>query len=449
MDDTATICESDDEFNILKSCPFTIAKVQFDKSKASSTWLIREHDSYGEYPHIYAKLCSAPTSDKGKSAQVVVLSDTGCGTSTDNPEYSNTGHLKQPKEWNIRTFLEFTINPQGRIPYLVVTTHCHYDHILGINKLPPSKSTNRTHFEALPIDPRHLRPLSQVLSSAKGQSFITPYSNLQKHSLCSTIGLAAPHYDVTTWAHDFMEVKYTHPDGTTIPTNITIIHTQGHTPDSLTWYDSDLHLLCVGDSFYSKESKQTRSAPWGPEPPMPTMFDLESDMAAWWGAMGKILGFVKLKNEDLRHEFTSPHRVEEGVGEQAVDDQLHSNLNALKTSQTGLKADAFVHDIREVNRDQDGADEDDAWLIINKDAPRVKLCAAHTTLSLDAETAILEMRSFFSAVISAEVPSKKVEDGPRGEVRWLWDYDLGKTKDKRSAFSILAPLSLIRRARLG
>lgn len=44
------------------------------------------------------------------------------------------------------------------------------------------------------------------------------------------------------------------------PTGIVILHTPGHTPESLACYDTESHLLSRGDSFYETSSQDTQSA---------------------------------------------------------------------------------------------------------------------------------------------------------------------------------------------
>ena len=201
------------DFNIPPSCPFTISQIHCSPNSAFSAWLIREHDEYGEYPHIYAKLCQIPNTDSaGTNASVIVLSDTGCGTDVHNSSFDDrlaSISQRQPESWNIATFLEYAINPGGRIPYLVISTHCHYDHILGFYKLPPTNPPI-AHKEDSSRNENLVRPPTQILASAKGTSFITPYPTLQKHSLCSSVNRVAPDYTVFTWAFDFMQVNYTH-----------------------------------------------------------------------------------------------------------------------------------------------------------------------------------------------------------------------------------------------
>ncbi|KAL2435095.1 hypothetical protein ABEF95_013080 [Exophiala dermatitidis] len=500
---------------IPQSCPFTISRLSHEHNgppedalatRAGTWWLIREHDEYGEYPHIYAKICrttatanqsqpplarisDAPAgpvgssrSNKGKPepemlagdggqgnrhthSEVIVLSDTGCGTEVANGSDSyahspgpclapaaatsedvvETAHRRQPAVWNIGTFLEHTLNPDGRIPYLVITTHCHYDHIMGIWKLPPPP---RRYLLRQPSEPSQLlqeqsdkneerdggmdstmasfdhkhRALPQpttttmttILASSDAKHSVTPYSNLQRYSLCEKLGLKAPQYAVGIWAQDMLRVVYTPPpplpsadpgggrdedddtedDAANISTGITILHTPGHTPDSLAWYDEDTRTICVGDSFYFKETGTTRSAPWGPEPPMPIIFNMESLLADWWESAKKILDFVRQKNS---------------VG-------------------------------------SCGEDEEDGWILVNTTFPfdsfpsttassrpgRVRLCAAHTIALVDAEAAICAVMSFMRRILRDEVPCKRVSGARRrGEERWLWDDALDPKHDSR------------------
>ncbi|KIK63111.1 hypothetical protein GYMLUDRAFT_41424 [Collybiopsis luxurians FD-317 M1] len=101
---------------------------------SSSTFLIKEFDDiYAEHPHIYAiiipkfestgVISSAPTG-------TILLIDTGCGGASNDPNIEIT---------NLREFIETVEIPDnggrplngghGRMNYIVVTTHCHYDHI--------------------------------------------------------------------------------------------------------------------------------------------------------------------------------------------------------------------------------------------------------------------------------------------------------------------------------
>lgn len=469
------------------------------------------------------------------ASMFIVISDTGCGTEVPNTAFSRQSGRnevyrttsQQPEVWNIGTFLEYTINPGGQMPYLVMTTHCHYDHIMGIGKLPPTLAAQS------PAG----KPPTTVLTSSHSKSFVTPYSHLQRHSLCDSIGLNAPTYDVGIWAEDLSRVEYIHTKTSTmIPTPYTILHTPGHTPDSLSWYDADLRLLCVGDSFYAKETCTTRGAKWGPEVPMPTMFDSESDVAEWWSSTEKILEFVRTRNAETessnewlreKQKYYLLERERQGrvvpadwLG-RTEDDERETNDNdddgfvlvetkdALddptdeKQSRPGPSLAQHGSESRKQNPTasststqspkstqsqlQTGFDipppdqrliialpmaasrprvarrlvpplgsetaasttrpsplnDSEPWMLvldrhlhcswdpakgpIRGDAPlpRVKLCAAHTTLSIDAEWAILAMRNFMLRILNNDgVPAKRVANNARGEEMWLWDRAL-------------------------
>ena len=89
---------------------------------ASSTFLIIEVDDiYDEHPFIYAKLVPA--------ARTILLLDTGCGGKPRDPDAKVT---------SLRDFIERVpvedndkrpLNPGGEMEYVVVLSHCHFDHI--------------------------------------------------------------------------------------------------------------------------------------------------------------------------------------------------------------------------------------------------------------------------------------------------------------------------------
>lgn len=77
---------------------------------------------------------------------------------------------------------------------------------------------------------------------------------------------------------------------------IMTLHTPGHTPDSLSWFDTQERVLYVGDSFYAQVSENTKNAPRGPERPAPIIFPKEGNLFDWWNSVNKLLAFVKEKN---------------------------------------------------------------------------------------------------------------------------------------------------------
>jgi glyoxylase-like metal-dependent hydrolase (beta-lactamase superfamily II) len=370
-------------------CPFSIRPMNVE----SSLFLIREKDKYGEYPNIYAKIVS---SDHHKSHPVgigdplmIVLCDTGCGTNIElrgSHRYNET-----QKVWNLGSFLEATINPRNTLPYMVITSHCHYDHILGIKNLDLKKCT--------------------ILSSAYDKSFITPRSHLAEHSICNDLGIPPPKYNVGIWAEDFQQIVLTPPGGfQRISTGITILHTPGHTPDSLSWYDSTLSppQIFIGDSLYERQSKDTKDAVWGREPPMPTIFNVDSNLADWQGSMRKVLKFIRERNREL----------------------------ALTTSEAEI----------------------DEWILVSQPSnqhcksPRVLLSAAHVTVGVDAEHCVFAMMDFMQRIIENKVPHCRVENEKGHEV-WLWDdvLDTGyinSLEDGFGRFSVRAPLFVIEKQRI-
>lgn len=98
-------------------------KAAFKASRLTPmTFVINEHsDIYDEKPLIYAKVVT--------QAKNIVILDTGCGGATDDPKIEIKG---------LRQFIETVpidenggepLNPNGAMRYIVVLSHCHYDHI--------------------------------------------------------------------------------------------------------------------------------------------------------------------------------------------------------------------------------------------------------------------------------------------------------------------------------
>jgi glyoxylase-like metal-dependent hydrolase (beta-lactamase superfamily II) len=181
----------------------------------SSTFLIIEDDSYGEHPHIYVKIYP----------NHLLITDTGC----------NTPRSKKPSLTSLRQYLEThpirsnndeCLNPDGQKKYIILCTHCHYDHILGITQF----------LSANPI----------IIASDFQPSFLL--EDLPTHSLCKFLGIQTPEYRITLWAGHLNFLKISG-----VPFRIQFLHIPGHTPDSLAWYDIDEHHLYVGDTFYERE----------------------------------------------------------------------------------------------------------------------------------------------------------------------------------------------------
>ena len=240
----------------IKSRPSTCFKC---KRLNPSTFVIVEDDKYDEHPFIYARIFLDPP--------LIVLSDTGCGGRSD-------GSKGLPD--NLRNYIEtHPITSNGRLPlnprqsdgtpllsYLIICTHCHYDHILGI----PSFQDISTI----------------ILASLHGKSFIE--TELAKHSLCFYLDVPTPEYKVSYWADDYEHVRY---ESTLL--GVQILHTPGHTPDELAWYDGENRHLFVGDSFYERVAADRSYT-------QPIIFPREGDIVEYMQTLEKLVRFVEQRN---------------------------------------------------------------------------------------------------------------------------------------------------------
>jgi glyoxylase-like metal-dependent hydrolase (beta-lactamase superfamily II) len=223
-------------------------------------------------------------SSKGEKSTVIIINDTGVGT--------NVPRNAPDQDGNIADFIRRHFNPDGDIPYLVMLSHCHYDHILGLEQLLQSSA----HEMIATTSSRRHQDVT-ILSSSRAQSFATPYKVLMEHSLCNSEDLLAPVYQTSIRARDGEQIVYKHLLAK-LELPILTLHTPGHTPDSLSWYDSEERMLYVGDSFYAQESSDTRDAPWGPESPAPILFPNEGSIVDWWRSLEKLVALVDAKNQE-------------------------------------------------------------------------------------------------------------------------------------------------------
>ena len=283
--------------------------------------------------------------------------------------------------------------------------------------------------------------MTTVLSSSHKKSFIVPRSNLAEHSLCDAVGVKTPKYDVGIWAHDLEHVVYAYPnplycsENLEIDTGITILHTPGHTPDSLAWYDRNERYIVVGDSFYERESPDTKEAS---EPPMPTIFDIESDLLDWWDSLKKVIRFVEERNKEM--EETDDDRIEEAGSDEdewvlvtATDSPSDSSGTTAPTPHTTAIDLSAEKTPVQVGPEQMSKKQ------------RVKLGAAHVTAEVDAEDCLLAMQDFMRRVLRNEIPSCSLgQEG--GEETCLWDEALGDG-DGNGRFSVKAPLRIVEEGR--
>ncbi|MCJ1421472.1 hypothetical protein MMC32_007836 [Xylographa parallela] len=223
-----------------QSCSQTVFSC---KRLNSSTYLIVENDRYEERPFIYAKVVRAHA--------LLLLSDTGCGG----------GKISKPglPTDTLRNFLEtFPIADNGKKP---------------LNPRIPSFQ------EVSPV----------ILASLGGKSFIE--DDLPRHSLCSDLDVPTPEYVVSYWAADMEKIAYND-----FPLGVQILHTPGHTPDELAWYDEAERHLFVGDSFYERVAMDKSYT-------QAIIFPKEGDIIIYMQSLEKLLGFVQ--EENRRHHSSA------------------------------------------------------------------------------------------------------------------------------------------------
>lgn len=223
----------------------------------ATTFLICENDKYEEHPFIYVKIYDDP--------RLVVISDTGCGGGDED-----RGNFCNLKDY-IETYPAAANHgkplnpPEAERRYLIICTHCHYDHILGLK-----------HFQT---------PSTRILASSFDKAFVE--ENLPEHSLCKFLHVPTPEYTVSNWADDLEKLSF---DGE--PLQLQILHTPGHTPDELAWYDEQERHLYVGDSFYERVAKYNSYE-------QAIIFPKEGNWIHYMQSLEKLLRFVEEKNKEL------------------------------------------------------------------------------------------------------------------------------------------------------
>jgi len=228
-----------------------------------TTFLIVEADDYGELPFIYAKIYTSPP--------LLVLSDVGCGTTSCPATVEHTSLRQFLESYPISSNDNQPLNSH-KAPYLIICTHCHYDHIGGIEQFTDDSSTS-------------------ILASVHGKSFVE--DDLATHSLCRFLDITTPRYTVTHWAHDLEALhRPSHPK---VPLGLLVLSTPGHTPDELAWYDVQERWLFVGDTFYERVNEGLKAE-------IPIIFPTEGKWAELMASLDKLLEFVRAKNTESGKE---------------------------------------------------------------------------------------------------------------------------------------------------
>jgi glyoxylase-like metal-dependent hydrolase (beta-lactamase superfamily II) len=98
-------------------------KSAFQASRlTSSTFLIKEYnDIFSEHPYIYLKLIP--------STNTALIIDTGTGGKSNDPTIRISSLRKFIETINVTENNDQPLNEGGKMKYVVVLTHCHYDHI--------------------------------------------------------------------------------------------------------------------------------------------------------------------------------------------------------------------------------------------------------------------------------------------------------------------------------
>lgn len=98
-------------------------RAAFKASRLSpTTFLIVEHsDIYEEHPFIYAKIVP--------DASTILLLDTGCGGATKDDEIEISSLREFIGTVKVDDNGGQPLNEGGKMRYVVVLSHCHYDHI--------------------------------------------------------------------------------------------------------------------------------------------------------------------------------------------------------------------------------------------------------------------------------------------------------------------------------
>jgi glyoxylase-like metal-dependent hydrolase (beta-lactamase superfamily II) len=228
-----------------------------------TTFLIVEWDDlFNEHPFIYAKVVP--------SAKTILIMDTGCGGATHNPEIG----LKSLREFietvNIPDNNGKPLNEGGKMKYIVVESHCHYDHIRRCS-FWYSSSTCWSSLE-LKVGVEPFATDSLILGSSHSPTFVSP-ENFPKNSECNALGLRAPVYELTLVPHLH---EITSSSGLSM--GLTVLHTPGHTPDELALWDANEKMLYVGDTLYEDD---------------PIIFPTGGSLPVWFSTMDRLIELVK------------------------------------------------------------------------------------------------------------------------------------------------------------
>lgn len=221
-----------------------------------STHLVIHNDKDIEFPYIYVKLYP--------ELSLTVLLDTGCG--------SHNGKGSGPAE-ELKDFIEANILAQAdakHYEYFIICSHCHFDHIGGIEAFTKVSGTT-------------------IVASGFDPNFNSK-ENRPANSLCEAFGNPTPNYDIDILAGNGDWLSYKDSD-----LGLQVLHTPGHTPDSLTIYDDAEHWLFVGDTCYYRVADM----PWGERQDVPIILPLQGNWKHFVSTLDTLISFTRGKESKL------------------------------------------------------------------------------------------------------------------------------------------------------
>lgn len=111
-------------------------------------------------------------------------------------------------------------------------------------------------------------------------------NDLPERSQCRWIGIHTPSYTISHWAKDFESISFAN-----VSLGVQILHTPGHTPDELAWYDAVERHLYVGDTFYERVAEDGAYT-------TAILFPTEGNVIDYMRTLDKLLDFVVARNAE-------------------------------------------------------------------------------------------------------------------------------------------------------
>ncbi|KAK1060332.1 hypothetical protein LTR74_011964 [Friedmanniomyces endolithicus] len=404
----------------------------------ATTFVIREDDSFAEHPLIYAKV--------HPKAPVIVLSDTGSDEPSEEHKHDDYIHLRTHLEHcPIPDNNDQPLNPSGKLKYIIICTHCHYDHTLGV--------------------PQFLRGgTTEIVASAAGRDFIE--SDLEDHGEFGNIGRPTPFYQVTKWAQVFERLQYPFEHdwdvrGRNLPCadampNIfpgLAMSTQGSPPVSA--LPTRLRQAAMQQSPPSSNPSQKKlGTQLQRHQPLDALhaatlldnFDFDAFLNNTTPSYPRPLPAPIVRKTDLGITIiqTPGHTPDELAWYD--HDEMHLYKLAVFVRTENARAAAIVDDGHAEGKDEteSSGDEEDDWVHVPASSMRrVKISCAHQTYSVDGAEILAELESFSFRVFKGDVPVVETKKWHDGEI-----YDLWREKgEKRTPMSIFCARRLMEDAR--